>query len=487
MVRSRTQTGIALIAWILAAAPVGHAQVSSGVLLGEVRDPSGAVVAAAAVTAVHDATGFSFSAGTGAQGSYRIGELPPGGYTVTVAKPGFRTAVARKVILEVNQKARLDVVMQVGVAHDSVTVTAEVSPLQNDDASAGYRLDNSAIESLPLPVRNVMSLATLGPGAIPRQLGGFVHDVVNDAQQGPRGSVALNPPINGSRSTTNAFLLDGASDTDRNAFAIAVYPPMDSVQEFRIQTALPAAEFPQAGGGSGGRGHPVGRPAISRQRVRVLPQRSHRRAQLLRRPGAAPRASSARTSSAARWRSGRPARHVLLRQLRRTARASRPRRSRASCQTRTLRGGDFSGGQLPIFDPLARRATAVPGKPHPHRPHRSGRRGTSWTRYEPLPNRSTGATGNYLDTTPNRTTSRHATFRTDHQFRNQSRLFARYTLNSERRPHRGRLSPVTRFRERARAAGGARLHAGRLLMAQRDAPLLHPPAPVRRSRERVPH
>ena len=362
MVRSPTQTGIALIAWILAAAPVGHAQVSSGVLLGEVRDPSGAVVAAASVTAVHDATGFSFSAGTGAQGSYRIGELPPGGYTVTVAKPGFRTAVARRVILEVNQKARLDVVMQVGVAHDSVTVTAEVSPLQNDDASAGYRLDNSAIESLPLPVRNVMSLATLGPGAIPRQLGGFTHDVINDAQQGPRGSVALNPPINGSRSTTNTFVLDGASDTDRNVFAIAVYPPMDSVQEFRIQTALPAAEFPQAGGGvvdlvtrSGGRQFHGSAFEFFRNEATdarnffddpAFPRGIFRQNQF----------------GASTWRSGRPARNVFLRQLRRTARAighagleHRARRGRARRRLQRIPSNIRSAG----------RPDSIPGKPHP--------------------------------------------------------------------------------------------------------------------------
>ena len=67
--------------------------------------------------------------------------------------------------------------------------------------------------------------------------------------QANRGATALNPPINGARSYMNAFLLDGANDTDRNTFAIAVTPPLESVQEFRIQTSLPSAEFSQAGGG----------------------------------------------------------------------------------------------------------------------------------------------------------------------------------------------------------------------------------------------
>src|SRR3954468_23260711 len=111
-------------------------------------------------------------------------------------------------------------------------------------------MDSPKIEQLPLASRNVISLVTLGPGAIPRQLGGFAHDVNNDIQAGSRGSVALNPPINGSRSTQNTFLLDGAYDTDRNTFAIAVYPPVESVQEFHIQSSLAPAEFPQSGGGA---------------------------------------------------------------------------------------------------------------------------------------------------------------------------------------------------------------------------------------------
>ena len=355
------------------------------------------LVAAAVVTAVHDATGFSFSAGTGAQGSYRIGELPPGGYTVTVAKPGFRTAVARKVILEVNQKARLDVVMQVGVAHDSVTVTAEVSPLQNDDASAGYRLDNSAIESLPLPVRNVISLVTLGPGAIPRQLGGFVHDVVNDVQQGPRGAVALNPPINGSRSTINTFLLDGASDTDRNTFAIAVYPPMESVQEFRIQTSLPAAEFPQAGGGvvdvvtkSGGR--QFHGSAFEYFRNEATDARNFFDDPAL------PRGIFRQNQFGGSLGGPAGLRDTYFFASYEGLRGNRPRRSRASCQTRTCAaatsahsfrysirwpaGLPFPGNRIPVerIDPIARKFL---------------------DRYEPLPNRS-DPSGNYLDTTPNR-------------------------------------------------------------------------------------
>ena len=197
--------------------------------------------------AAEDATGFQRQTVTGPDGRYRLGDLRTGSYTVTAEKNGFRRYVATGVVLAVNQKAQLDVRLELGELHESVTVVAEVSPLETGDASVGYRLDQSLIRRLPLDGRNVVSLVTLGPGTIPRQLGGFVHDVHTDIQEA-RGAVGLNPPVNGARSTMNTFLLDGGLDTDLNARAIAVIPPIESVREFRIQSSLPSAEFPQSGG-----------------------------------------------------------------------------------------------------------------------------------------------------------------------------------------------------------------------------------------------
>ena len=221
---------------------------ASGSLLGDVRDESGAVAPGVTVTALHNGTGFTRSAVSDSQGAYRLDELLPGAYTVTAAKAGFRTVSARNVTVEVNQKARLDLVLKVGPSG-----TASSSPLRFRRCKAttlpvGYRLDTPEITSLPLVQRNIVGLITLGPGAIPRHLGGFSHDIITDVQ-GNRGAVALNPSINGGRSYMNTFLLDGATDTDRNTFAIAVLPPLESVQEFRIQSSLPSAEFAQAVGG----------------------------------------------------------------------------------------------------------------------------------------------------------------------------------------------------------------------------------------------
>src|SRR5947209_10831686 len=237
-----------ILIFLLAAA--ANAQVASAAISGTVVDPSSAAVSGATVTATQPASGFARTTSTDARGNYVFDPLPTGAYTITASKEGFRDYEATGIVLEVNQKARHDIRLTIGAAQDRITVTAAVSPVETEGASVGYRLDNSKIAGLPLASRNVVSLVTLGPGAIPRQLGGFVHDVYNDIQEGSRGSVALNPAVNGSLSTINAFLLYRLYDTDRHTFAIAVYPPIDSVQEFHIQSSLAPAEFPQAGGGA---------------------------------------------------------------------------------------------------------------------------------------------------------------------------------------------------------------------------------------------
>ena len=223
-------------------------QVSSGSLLGDARDEKAAAVPAVVIVARGIDTGFTRSTATNAFGSYRIDDLLPGAYTVIAQHDGFQAVTVSPVFVEVNQKVRLDVELQVGSVHETATVNAHASALQTDEASEGYTLGSNFFEELPLLGRNIVDLVTLGPGAIPRQLGGFTHDQINDLQ-GNRGTVSFNAPVNGARSTENSYILDGADNTDRNTFSIAVMPLMESVAEFRIQSALAPAEFAQSGGG----------------------------------------------------------------------------------------------------------------------------------------------------------------------------------------------------------------------------------------------
>ena len=414
------------------AAPM-FGQVSSASLLGEVKDETGALATGAAVTALNNATGFSRTVSTGEVGSYRIDDLAPGEYTVTAGKAGFRTTSASHVAVEVNQRAKLDFILKVGAETDTVLVSANVSTLQMDDESVGYRLDSHIVTELPLAARNIASLITLGPGAIPRQLGGFVHDANNDVQQGPRGAVGVNPPINGSRPNMNVFLLDGALNTDQNTFAMAVNPPMESVQEFRIQTSLASAEFAQAAGGV----IDVVTKAGSQQfhgslfeffRNEKLDAHNFFDDPTLQRPifrrnqfggslgGPVPIAKKTFFFATYEGLIGKTAKP-----------------SPQTLPSAALRGGDFSAAN-PIYDPLNIDSTTGMRTPFAGNLIPANRIDPIAAKYlqlyEPLPNIS-GGSSNYIDTTPSKNNNNNVSGRVDHQISEGAWMFGRYTINDE--------------------------------------------------------
>ena len=427
------------------------AQVASATLSGTVRDESGAVAPGVTITAREEGTGFTRTTLSGAAGDYAIQQLLPGTYTLTAQKTGFRTAATPHVILAVDQNARLDFKLAVGETRDSVTATATVSPLQSEEPSIGYRLGSQTTQELPLDTRNVVALVTLGPGAIPRQLGGFVHDIINDVQQGSRGSVAFNPPVNGSRSTMNAFLLDGAYDTDRNTYAIAVYPPLDSVQEFRIQTSLAPAEFPQSGGAaidvvtrSGGRQFhgsafeylqneaPDARNYFDDPSLAAPLVRQNQFGGSLGGHLPLPNTFFFATYEGLRSKIGNPVQSLVPPADMRTGDFT----GLGSIITDPMNGGaPFPGNILPAdrIDPIASKFLST---------------------YEPLPNLTGAGFNNFVDETPN--TDRNDSFsaRIDHQFRNQSQLSARYTYNGERNILAGSF-PLRPTEENVRAQQGA--------------------------------
>ena len=415
------------------AASLARGQVATGSLFGEIRDESGALVASAQVVAQQEATGFTRTVVADDSGAYRLEPLAPGRYSVRAQRPGFQTAVVRNVTLEVNQQARVDIRLKVGEMKDSVAVTAAVSPLQTGDATAGFRVDSQTLTQLPLDERDVTALVTLGPGAIPRQLSGFVHDAGNDLQQGSRGSVALNAPINGGRPYMNSYFVDGAYDTDQNVYAIAVMPPMDSVQEFRIQSSLAPAAFPPTGGGvvdlvtkSGGQ--QFHGSAFEYLRNQVTDARNYFDDPTLPRP-------AFRRSQFGGSLGGRlplPSSFFFL-----AYEGARGQSASPSVQIvpgAPARAGSFQGGSL-IYDPLSGLTDGArvpfPGNAIPG-PRIDPIARQYLARFEPLPNRSDTSGGNYLDSSPSTGNRDTVSARFDRQLKNGSLLFARYTLNDDR-------------------------------------------------------
>jgi hypothetical protein len=195
-----------------------ESQQVTGSMVGTITDPSGAVVPGAEVKVRNRATATDFVTQSDATGVWRAPQLEPGVYDVSVAAKGFTTLVRRDIEVRVADGLRVDFVLQVGSATDTVAVEAAAPLLQVEDASLGQVVDNKNIVELPLNGRNWQQLAILAPATV--------------AAAG--GTAPTN--IGGLRSNQTQYFLDGSDDTNLINGGTGFNPPIDALQEFKVQT-----------------------------------------------------------------------------------------------------------------------------------------------------------------------------------------------------------------------------------------------------------
>lgn len=217
------------------------AQVDTAIIAGTIKDASGALISGAKVHFVRDATGVEASTSTGAAGEYVSPPLHPGAYTVRAEAAGFRTAVS-KLVLELNQRAVLDFNMEVGAVAETVNVVATAVLLESESATVGTLQNEQALRNLPLNTRNFNQLIGLSPGVMPAQT-----QSGNLAITAARGTTAN--VVNGVGFRSNNYRVDGVDNSENhNGQGIMLYPPVEAIQEFRLETSVPSAEFGRAGG-----------------------------------------------------------------------------------------------------------------------------------------------------------------------------------------------------------------------------------------------
>src|SRR5216684_6263814 len=216
------------------------AQTASGGLSGVVRDSSGAVVPAVAVTATHQATNAAFATDSNERGQYVIRPIPVGRYTVVAALPGFRTFQHPDVDVRVDDDVRLDVLLTVGALTETVIVRAETTPVDAATSTLKTVVDRDRIDRLPLNGRNPTQLMQLVAGVLPDATGltsGTTYPGVQPVSS------------NGSRGNTTNYILDGGSNNDHYNNAPNPMPNPDALQEFSVQTNNFSAEFGRQSGG----------------------------------------------------------------------------------------------------------------------------------------------------------------------------------------------------------------------------------------------
>ena len=223
-----------LLGFLIVLCGLALAQSDRGSITGVVSDPGGAVVPSAGIEARNTATGGVYEAVTTATGNYTLSELPAGPYELSVTVSGFKKFVRKGLELQVRQTLRIDAELEVGVATESVTISAAAPLLKTESGELSHNVTSERVNDLPVgqigSIRNILAPAQLLPGTVYTP-----------------GSVRLN----GAPTNTQNTRIEGQDATYGLGQILnsVTQPSVDAIQEYAVQTSNYAAEFGQAGGG----------------------------------------------------------------------------------------------------------------------------------------------------------------------------------------------------------------------------------------------
>src|SRR5882672_4719196 len=232
-------------------AVAAHAQFRAAIQ-GTVMDSNGGAIAGAKVTATNRATGATRETVTSPEGFYRISDLPPGTYTVSVEAAGFKKSNSDSVEIQAEQPRGLDITLDVGAVSEQITVSASAEALPTENANTGSTITAEEIARLPQVGRDPYELLRLTPGVFgdgARQGNGNASVLPNNS--GPGGSNAsifqvenqVQVSANGQRSASNNFTIDGVSVNSLGFGGAAVITPnQESVQQITVLSSSYSAE-----------------------------------------------------------------------------------------------------------------------------------------------------------------------------------------------------------------------------------------------------
>jgi hypothetical protein len=233
-----------LLAVIPATVAPLRAQEARGFIVGRVTDATGAVVPRATVDVISKSMGTKVSITTTEAGAYQAAFLIPGSYRIEAQAAGFKKFVRDNVEVRVNDRVEIEILLEVGAAEQSITVTEESPLLNTASASLGGVIDARRVQDLPVAHGNPFQLIGLAAGVA------FTRDARLDRPFEPTHIVGYS--IDGTRANRSDVTLDGVptTATANNGEVIASYvPPPDIVAEFKVQTATFDASFGQTEGG----------------------------------------------------------------------------------------------------------------------------------------------------------------------------------------------------------------------------------------------
>src|ERR1022692_466007 len=231
---------ISLIAVGLFISAAGLAQFDLGSAVGTVRDHSGLPMPNANVELKSLATNMIRQTGTSTTGDFDFVALPPGQYALTVKQTGFKETT-QTFEVTVGQRVELNISMEVGAATQSVTVAANAVAVESASSDMSNLRTTQQVVDLPLNSRNFTQLVQLAPGVNAHGSSTNVSNGGYTAGRGTNGAV-----VNGNPSDIGIYLFDGIQSVDTDANVLIFFPPVDAIQEFKVQSSAAPASY---GGG----------------------------------------------------------------------------------------------------------------------------------------------------------------------------------------------------------------------------------------------
>lgn len=230
-----------LLFLFLFASPLFAQDSSTGAIRGTVRDPAGAVIAAAEVRLTEESNHMSRRALTGPDGAFAFDFLPPGNYTVEISAPGMAAYKQTGVHVEVGGVAQINASLKIAAANTTVTVTSGAATVETENASVSDVIDTKAIESLPLNGRRFTDLTLLTTG-------------VTLDPRGLTSSTNGDLSFGGVRGYHTQFMVDGADNNNsffaqaRGRYRAPYQFSNEVIQEFRVSSNTYGAEQGRSAG-----------------------------------------------------------------------------------------------------------------------------------------------------------------------------------------------------------------------------------------------
>jgi hypothetical protein len=219
-----------------------RAQETSGSISGTVTDSTGAAVKGATVILTNTDRGHDERVlKTNVEGFYTATSLPLGTYTVKVEDGGFKSEAVTGVVLHSSDALTVNRKLVVGSSSEVITVTADKVQLNFEDATSAGLISGDQLNELTLNNRNYEQFLQLQPGVA---YSGTTDQlsIGPTAPSGASGTVAFS--VNGGRTTSNNWTVDGADNVDRGAnLTLLVYPSIDAIAEVKTLRGQYSAEY----------------------------------------------------------------------------------------------------------------------------------------------------------------------------------------------------------------------------------------------------